>query len=114
MAGYSPDVIRDFAERFGSIAKAEEKALTVPGFGEEILRVEAEINWLSTLWHEPPGRREELEGERRALVVEALSEGASPRPRASESGKNVYVNPTSSRLRSSMLASGRCGNALLL
>jgi hypothetical protein len=50
MAGYEPDVIRDFVERFGSedpIAKAEEEARTVPGFGEEIHRVETEIGWLS-------------------------------------------------------------------
>jgi hypothetical protein len=72
MAGYSPDVIRDFAKRFGSITEAEEQARKVPGFGEEIRRVEAEIGWLSTFIREPPGAREELEDERRRLVVEAL------------------------------------------
>jgi hypothetical protein len=75
MAGYSPEVIRDFAARFRSedpIAKAEEKARTVPGFGEEIRRVDAELNWLSTFVREPPGKRAELEAERRSLVVEAL------------------------------------------
>jgi hypothetical protein len=88
MAGYPPEVIRDFAERFGPkdpIAKAEEKARGVPGFDEEIRRVEAEINWLSTLLREPPGRREELEGERRSLVVEALAEGATSAQSASTS-----------------------------
>jgi hypothetical protein len=76
VAGYSPEVIRDFVARFGSIAKAEEKARTVPGFGEEIHRVETEIGWLPTLMHEPPGAREKLEDERRQLVVEALKPAA--------------------------------------
>jgi hypothetical protein len=83
MAGYSPDVIRDFAARFDSedpIAKAEEKARTVPGFGEEIRRVATESGWLSGF--DPQAtreQREKLEDERRSLVVEALTEGAAPR-----------------------------------
>jgi hypothetical protein len=79
MAGYSSDVIRDFAARFGSIAKAEEEAQTVPGFGEEIRRIEAEITSLSALLREPPGARERLEDERRRLVVEALREEPASR-----------------------------------
>jgi hypothetical protein len=86
MAGYSPDVIRDFAKRFGSIANAEEKARTVPGFGEEIRRVDVELTWLSTHWREPPGAREKLEDERRSLVVEALKEDAPRRPGARRRG----------------------------
>jgi hypothetical protein len=80
MGGYSPDVIRDFAARFGSedpIAKAEEKARMVPGFGEEIRRVESEIEWLKGAFLHPP--RDELEklgAERRSLVVDALKEDA--------------------------------------
>ncbi len=81
MAGYPPEVIRDFVARFGKedpIAKAEEEARTVPGFGEEIRRVDEKINWLSTHWREPPGEREELEAERRSLVVEALTDDEDP------------------------------------
>jgi hypothetical protein len=76
MAGYPPDVIRDFAARFGSIAKAEKAAREVPGFGEELLRIDQEIDWLSTRIPEQPGAREKLEAERRGLVVEALKEEA--------------------------------------
>jgi hypothetical protein len=76
MAGYSPDVIRDFVARFGSIARAEEQARMVPGFAEEIQRVDTEIEWLSTLLREPPRARAELEDERRQLIVEALAESA--------------------------------------
>jgi hypothetical protein len=73
MAGYSPDVIRDFVERFGSIAKAEEEARTVPGFGEEIERVQNQIGWLLGAYlHPPQDELEKLEAERRSLVVEAL------------------------------------------
>jgi hypothetical protein len=86
MAGYSPDVIRDFVKRFGSIAKAEEIAGAVPGFGEEIRRVQTEIGWLTALWHEPPGAREKLEEERRSLVVEALAEPGPRRPPAPRRG----------------------------
>jgi hypothetical protein len=74
MAGYSPDVIRDFVARFGSIAKAEERARSVPGFAEEIDRVENEIGYLSTLLSPPPHARAELEDERRRLIVEALAD----------------------------------------
>jgi hypothetical protein len=75
MAGYSSDVIRDLAARFGSIKKAEEKAETVPGFGEEIERVKTELGYLS--YGNPDARttieaRERLEAERRSLVVDAL------------------------------------------
>src|SRR4029453_10165032 len=75
MAGYPPDVIRDFAARFGPedpIAKAEEAARAVPGFAEVIRRVEADINWLSNFGNETRGARAELEAELRSLVVEAL------------------------------------------
>lgn len=73
MAGYSWEAIRDLAARFGSIAEAEEKALTVPGFGEEIRRVDRDIDWLTASYlHPPPAMREKLEAERRSLVVEAL------------------------------------------
>jgi hypothetical protein len=75
MARYSPDEIRDLAARFGSIAKAEEKAREVPGFGEEIRRVEDGLDWLSTFVSEPAGRRDELMEERCRLVVEALADG---------------------------------------
>jgi hypothetical protein len=88
MAGYSPEVIRDFAERFGPkdpIAKAEEKALEVPGFGEEIRRVDTELGWLSQSLHPPAAKREELEEERRRLVVEALTESAPSEQPASTS-----------------------------
>jgi hypothetical protein len=81
MAGYSRDVIRDFAARFDSenpIAKAEEKARTVPGFGEEIHRVETEIGWLKGAFlHPPPAELEKLEAERRSLIVEALADEAT-------------------------------------
>jgi hypothetical protein len=72
MAGYDRDVIRDFAARFGSIKEAEKQALTVPGFGEEIDRVQTELGWLSGQMYEPLGAREKLEAERRSLFVEAL------------------------------------------
>lgn len=72
MAGYSSDEIRDLAARFGSIAKAEEEALEVPGFGEAIRRVDDKITWLSMHVSEPRGEREKLEAERHSLVVEAL------------------------------------------
>jgi hypothetical protein len=81
MAGYSRDVIRDFAARFESkdpIAEAEKKAREVPGFGEEIRRVETEIGWLSGF--DPQAtreQREKLEAERRSLVVEALADEAT-------------------------------------
>jgi hypothetical protein len=89
MAGYSPDEIRDFAARFGSIPKAEEQALTVPGFGDEIRRVDERIGWLAqSFLHQPPEMREELDEERRRLVVEALREGAlSPAQPASKRGR---------------------------
>ena len=80
MAGYPPDVIREFAARFpGSedpIAKAEEAALAVAGFGEAIRRVDERIGWLSAHVIEPKGEREKLEAERHSLVVEALKEDA--------------------------------------
>jgi hypothetical protein len=78
MPGYPPEVIRDFAARFKSpdpIAKAEEKARAVPGFGEEIRRVEAEIVHLKgTFLHPARDELEKLEAERQSLVVEALAE----------------------------------------
>lgn len=81
MAGYSRDVIRDFAARFESkdpIAEAEKKARTVPGFGEEIRRVEAEIVWLKGAYlHPPRDELEKLEAERRSLVMEALADEAT-------------------------------------
>jgi hypothetical protein len=87
MAGYSPDEIRDiarrFAERSDRFAAAEEAARAVRGFGGEIQRIEAEIAHVSDLWPEPPGRREQLEEERRRLVVEALTLDAAP-PAAAE------------------------------
>jgi hypothetical protein len=82
MAGYSPDVIRDFVARFGSIAEAEEQARTAPGFGEAILKIEDEIAWFMG----PPGAREELKAEIRSLVVEALRENAPRHASASRRG----------------------------
>jgi hypothetical protein len=98
MAGYPPDVIRDFVERFGSIAKAEEKARAVPGFGEEIHRVEAEIVWLKGAYlHPPRDELEKLEDKRRSLVVEALAPltpagpAQKPKPGRGRRDKDVSV-----------------------
>lgn len=80
MAGYSRDVIWDFAARFGPedpITKAIEKARTVPGFAEEIHRVELEIGGLEGAFLYPPrAELEKLKAEHRDLVVEALKEDA--------------------------------------
>jgi hypothetical protein len=85
VAGYSPDEIRDLAARFGSIPEAEEQALMVPGFGDEIRRVDERIGWLSQSYAHPPQEmREKLDEERRRLVVEAHREG-SPSPAQSAS-----------------------------
>jgi hypothetical protein len=73
VAGYSSDVIRDFVARFGSIAEAEERARVVAGFGEEIRRVEAELDFLSTSLRPSRDVREQLLEERRGFIVAALS-----------------------------------------
>jgi hypothetical protein len=97
MAGYSPDEIRAIVKRFPErpdpIAAAEEYALSALGFGEEIRRVEEEIGSLSHYVLEPLGEREQLEEQRRRLVVAALEldwtalPPESQKPHASKQGQ---------------------------
>ena len=108
MPGYSPDEIREFVKRFPErpdpIAAAEDAALAVPGFGEEILRVDTEIGWLTQLLAPPPGKREQLDEERRRLVVEALGLSSATPPGAAElefpaRGEQPTSTPRSTRGR---------------
>lgn len=86
MAGYPLDAIREFAALYpdepNPIAKAEDDALEEPGIGEAIRRVDEKIAWLSRSAYAmggPEGERQELDEERRGLVMAAHGIGTARR-----------------------------------
>ena len=79
MAG-APDALRFLVERYGSIERAEEQARSLPGFGEEIRKVESQLALFTSgipLAGDPSGlvsaqRSAELRAHKRDLVLAAL------------------------------------------
>jgi len=88
---YPSGVVTDWLERFGSIDAAEAHALTVPGFGDELRRIDQALrSVVPRLATDPePPRDRELRAQRRALVIAALggepTEGGHAKRAARES-----------------------------